>query len=131
MRWVPVLLAVAWLVPSVMVGLHLIQDTPPASVSLSATPPNLTASSELNSYGGDAYTGIQNAAAYTEKAVVDGVNGLATFQLDLQKELAAQDASRAADSQAHIEDGLGFLIIGVAVVYFTLAITRLSRNTLV
>jgi hypothetical protein len=91
------------------------------------TTPSLTASSELSAYGGDAYTGIQNAAAYTEQAVVNGVNELATFQLALQKAVAAEDAHHSASAQAHVEDGLGFLSIGVAVVNLTVALTRLTN----
>jgi hypothetical protein len=127
MHWLPLLLAVAWLIPSVLVGLNLIQDKPNRAESISVTTPSLTASSDLVTYGGDAYTGIQNAAAYTEKAVVDGTNELAAFQLDLAKAEAAADARRSASNQARLEDGLGFLIIGVAVVNLTIALSRVFR----
>ena len=86
------------------------------------------ASSERTSYGGDAYTGIQNAASDTEHAVVVGVNELATFQLALQQAIAAQDSQRSADLEAHVQDGLGFLIIGIGVLNLTVAMTRLTQR---
>ena len=129
--WLPLVLAVLWAVPSVMVGLDLIQDTPSAAVSLTASAPNLSSTSEELAYGGDAFTGIQNAAAETEKAVVDGFNQLGTFQLELQKSTAEQQARQAASSQARLEDGLGWILIALAVVNLTVAVGRLTAGRVV
>lgn len=126
-RWVPLALAVGWLIPSVIFGLKLIQDEPSAASALNVTPPNLSAMSAHILYGGDAYSGIQNAASDTEHAVVKGTNALAAFELSLQQAAAAQDAARSANSQARIEDGLGFLLIAIAVLNCTVALGRLTN----
>lgn len=126
--WVPLVLALLWSIPSVIVGVNLITDSPSPTVSVQASAPNLSSNAEEIAYGGDAYTGIQNAAAETEKAVVDGFNQLGTFQLALQRSVAEQQARNAAASQAHVEDGLGWLLISLAVVNLTVALGRMNSG---
>lgn len=130
-QWVPLVLALLWAIPSVVVGVNLITDTPSSAVSVGAAAPSLTSSSEELAYGGDAYTGIQNAAAETERAVVDGFNQLGSFELELQRSVAQQQAKRAAASQAHVEDGLGWLLISLAVLNITVAVGRLTSGRVV
>src|SRR4051794_23196304 len=71
LRWIPLALAMLWLVASVIVGIGLMKDEP-AKVSAPSVPtPALSATSEHSLYGGDAYTGIQNAASDTEHSLVE------------------------------------------------------------
>jgi hypothetical protein len=128
LRWIPLALAMLWLIASVIVGLKLIQDEPDEVSALGVPTPTLSASSEHIFYGGDAYTGIQNAASDTEHAVVEGVNQLAAFQLALQQAMAEQDSRRSSSMQSEMQKGLGFLIIGLGVLNFTVALTRTSKS---
>jgi hypothetical protein len=128
LRWIPLALAVLWLIASVIVGVQLMQHDPEEVSALDVTAPKLSASSEHVFYGGDAYTGIQNAAADTEHAVVDGVNQLGAFQLALQKAVADQENRQSASVQTEMQKGLGFLIIGVGVLNVTVALTRLRKS---
>lgn len=48
----------------------------------------LKSSTEISAYGGDAYTGIQNAAAYTEQAVIEAANSQGEDARDLKRVLA-------------------------------------------
>jgi len=111
----------------VIVGVQVIQAKPAEVSALRVPTPSLSASSEHLFYGGDAYTGIQNAASDTEHAVVHGVNQLAAFQLALQRAVAEQDSQRAATTHSETQKGLGFLIIGVGVLTFTVALTRTTE----
>src|SRR3954453_22365595 len=76
-------LASLWLIASVAAGVWLFTGTKSGAVHLRASRPTLTAQSTQASYGGDAYTGIQNAASDTEHAVVEGSNQLAGVSQDL------------------------------------------------
>jgi hypothetical protein len=126
LRWIPLALAMVWLVASVIVGAELMQAET-ANVSAPTVPiPALSPTSEHSVYGGDAYTGIQNAASDTEHSLVDGVNQLAAFQLALAQAVAKQDSQRSSSMQSEIQKGLGFLIIGLGVLNFTVALTRAS-----
>jgi hypothetical protein len=121
--WVALTLATLWLIASVIVGVQVIQAKPAEVSALRVPTPSLSASSEHLFYGGDAYTGIQNAASDTEHAVVQGVNQLAAFQLALQR----ADSRRARTTHSETQKGLGFLIIGVGVLTFTVALTRTTE----
>jgi hypothetical protein len=121
-------LAVLWLIMSVVVGLKLMQDNPEAVSALDVSTPQLATSSDHVVYGGDAYSGIQNAASDTEHAVVDGVNEMAKFQLQLQQAVATEDRQRWSLMQSKIEDGFGYLVIGVGVLNLTVALTRLTKS---
>jgi hypothetical protein len=126
LRWIPLALAMIWLFASVFVGVRLMQDEAAKVTAPSVPTPALSPSSEHTLYGGDAYTGIQNAASDTEHSLVEGVNQLATFQLALQQAVAEQDNQRSSSMRAEMQKGLGFLIIGLAVLNFTVALTRTS-----
>ena len=121
-RLAGVLIASVWLAISIGVGIWLIVATPGGSTKFSVRSIHLTAASQQQSYGGDAYTGIQNAASDTEHAVVDGVN----VMTDTQVALARSSAEQRHDIAAHIAVGLGALVIGVGVANFTQALRRSS-----
>lgn len=123
-HWIPLALAVLWLIGSVIAGVNLMLHDPIEDSALDVSTPSLSASSGQVSYGGDAYTGIQNAAANTESAVVDGVNELGTFELALQQAMDDQESRRSQSMQFELRNGLGFLIIGIGVLNFTVALTR-------
>lgn len=128
LHWVPVLIAGGWLIASVVIGVGFIQEAPESAAAVTVETPELSASSSYSFYGGDAYTGIQNAASDTEHAVVDGVNGLAEFQLALEQKLAAQEARRWAESESRLHDALGFSIIGLGVLTFVVALGRATSS---
>lgn len=124
LRWIPLTLATLWLIVSTIVGVKLIQSEPAEVSALNVPTPTLSASSDHVFYGGDAYTGIQNAASDTEHAVVEGVNELAKFQLALQRSVAEQDSKRSSNIQSEIQQGLGYIVIGLGVLTFIVALTR-------
>ena len=121
---VSLVLASLWLIASIVVGAVLMLGGPTQPADSTTTLPNLTSSATKELYGGDAYTGIQNAAADTENAVVKGTNGLAQLQLSIAQSQAAADKGAAKN----LEFGLGFLIIGVGVLTFTSALQRFGRR---
>ncbi len=113
-------LAAVWLAVSVAGGAWLFFGTDSGAVTLHATKPVLAAESSHTVYGGDAYTGIQNAASDTEHAVVDGTNGLA----NLSQELADSSASFNRGLANRMQQGLGILVVGVGLLNFTVAMSR-------
>lgn len=125
-RWIALAVACVWLVASVVIGMEIMKGSSSASPSLSATMPQLTPSAKRMSYGGDAYTGIQNAAAETENSVIKSANGLAELAVDLENASADYNRGLVQDAVSPLAKGLGFLIIGVGVVNFTIALSRVS-----
>lgn len=94
-------------------------------VHLNASSPVVTSEAERSVYGGDVYTGIQNAAADTEQAVVAGTNSLAVQAQGLAD-------SSAGFNQAllnHIQQGLAVLIVGVGILNFTVALSRFADRS--
>jgi hypothetical protein len=115
-----VLVASVWLVASVAAGIWLFVGASSDPVRLSATRPYLTPDSVHIAYGGDAYTGIQNAASDTEHAVVDATNGMVAFSQDLAESSAGFNRGLAN----RVEQGLAVLIVGVGLLNFTVAMSR-------
>lgn len=113
--WLPVSLAAAWLVASLVAGLHVMNMPFDVTAGQGGSAPQLTARSMRSAYGGDAYTGIQNAASDTEHAVVAGTNEMAAVTVSLAEKnraLSVQVAQRQWDSWTF---SLGFLIISAGV----------------
>lgn len=123
-RTLSLVLATVWLAVSVAVGVWLFTGVKTSAIQLNATKPNLSAQSANSAYGGDAYTGIQNAASDTEHAVVDSANGLSQFSQELAESSATLD--RALSNR--LQQGLGILIIGVGVLTFIVALSRTSDS---
>jgi hypothetical protein len=105
-------------------------------ISLGATRADLTAVSKLQIYGGDAYTGIQNAAADTEHSVVDGVNALAAEIGDLDnaratfdRDVATATAQAHQKQLAHLSIGVGVAVVGIGIATFTVALFRYADST--
>ncbi|GCD88573.1 hypothetical protein [Nocardioides sp. LS1] len=106
------ILAGAWLACSIVVGLWLMISSHSIAsdeVRLAPIPGTST-----TSYGGDAYTGIQNAAANT----VNGVRALARFD-SVQARVERRESSRT-------NVGIGFIVIGIGVANFNVALMRRS-----
>jgi hypothetical protein len=120
---VAIAIASVWLVASLAVGFVVITGGQ-AGDPVTASPPQLSSLTQQQFYGGDAYTGIQNAAADTQNAVVSGVNQLGEFQ----PELARSQAASAEAGARSIRLGLGFLVIGVGVAVFTSALQAYARS---
>ena len=112
----PLLVAVAVLLGSLVGAVWLVAAAPEAVDGPTAKP--IEASAEYSAYGGDAYTGIQNAAADTANAVVLGSNTTADLLSAIYDESAAADARR----WAHLYRALAVLLVllGVANVGRTL-----------
>lgn len=122
LNWVSLILATLLLIASVGVGVWLIESAPDGARTAEAN--QLATHSDLVTYGGDAYTGIQNAAAYTEAAVVDEANTLSALASQLHKEQAAADTER----WGHLWDGLAALIILIGAANFILALQRFAAH---
>lgn len=103
-------IAALWLACSLAVGLWLmISSHTIASHDVSM---RTIAETNAQAYGGDAYTGIQNATANTANAV----KALARF------DDANARIERRVSSRANI--GIGFIVISIGVVNFNLALRR-------
>jgi len=107
------------LVSAIAFALWLTTEAPEVSPN-SATRPDLSASADYSVYGGDAYTGIQNAAVDTEVAVIAGANALS----ELAIELDAERAAAVADQWHHLWVALAALIVTVGAVNFNVALQR-------
>jgi hypothetical protein len=115
-------LAGLWLIASVAAAASLYTGVRTGPVHLTASSPLVASKAERSMYGGDAYTGIQNAAADTEQAVVSGANGLATQA----QELADSSAGFNQGMVNHLREGVAVLIVGVGILNFTVALSRFS-----
>ena len=115
---IALVLAALLLAAAVVAGILLISTAPGAPQTPTAQ--NLSSSAVRSYYGGDAYTGMQNAAADTENAVVDAANASATHASALN---ASQLEAEAA-WWGHLWKGLSVLIIVIAAGNF---ITSLQR----
>lgn len=112
-------LAALLLAASVAVAVWLINSAP----EVPGTPDAQKVSSLAGrtSYGGDAYTGIQNAAADTENSVVAGTNSVTKYAGALQENQLAADAAW----WGHLCKGLAALIVAIGAGNF---ITVLQRS---
>jgi hypothetical protein len=123
---VALVIAVIWLIVSVAAGAWLIKTAGTDDQVMSpAKAPRLSATSALSAYGGDAYTGIQNAAADTEHSVVNGFNSLAAYQQALAQAKADSDLA----TSERLQQALGLLIIGLGVLTFVVAASHGRRAT--
>lgn len=112
------ILATALLVASVLAGFWLIDSAPDAPRTPTASELSAVAAHEY--YGGDAYTGIQNAAADTENAVVVGANELAELASELQETQLEADAAW----WTHLWTALAALIVVIAAANFINVLQR-------
>jgi hypothetical protein len=119
---VSLILAALLLVASVVVGFWLIDTAPKQAGTAKAK--ELTSKSEMSIYGGDAYTGIQNAAAETERSVVESANTLAALESAQHSKQAAADAER----WGHLWKALAALVIAVGAANFTIALQRFAAT---
>ena len=126
--WLSLAVAALWLVVTVVVGVPLMSGGGLSTPSLPMGQADLTPSSFHSSYGGDAYTGIQNAASDTEHAVIAATNAqlasdrqLAEWNADFQAELAKAQA-------APVARGLGLVLIGTGVGPFAVTLALFSRK---
>lgn len=101
----PVALAILVLVLAFAGTVWLVAAAPEPADGPRAEP--LTAAADYAAYGGDAYTGIQNAAADTANAVVAGANAANELASALHEESAAADAAH----WAHLYRGLAVLLV--------------------
>ncbi|MEO6471878.1 MAG: hypothetical protein ABIR57_08225 [Aeromicrobium sp.] len=119
---VSLVLAALLLAASIAFGLWLVNSSP--RVDRSPTAAQLTSSATRESYGGDAYTGMQNAAADTENAVVEGTNAITDNASALVR--AQQQGENALWN--HLWKGLAVLIIVLAASNFIRVLQGCSRT---
>lgn len=121
-RTVSVITSATWLVASLTIGIIVMiprGDDFDTIQTLTRTENDLSARSYRSAYGGDAYTGIQNAASDTEGAVVDGANRTAERLANVEGSIVASANSLGArlDSSTQqtnmIRLGLGAVVISV------------------
>ena len=118
MNLISLVLSALLLAATVAAGMWLISTAP--GVPQSPTAQRLSSSAARSFYGGDAYTGIQNAAADTENSVVAAANASANHASTLQ----ASQLDAEAAWWGHLWKGLSALIIVIAAGNF---ITTLQR----
>lgn len=111
-------LATLLLAGSIFVGVWLITSVPVGATAPAAR--GVAAEASRESYGGDAYTGIQNAVADTENAVVAGANSINKYARDMR--VAELNTERAW--WEHLSTGLAALIIVLASANFITVLQR-------
>ena len=119
---ISLVLAALLLVASVVVGFWFIDAAPKQAGTAKAK--QLTSNSEMVIYGGDAYTGIQNAAAETERSVVESANTLAALASAQHADQAVADAER----WGHLWKALAALVIALGAANFTVALQRFAAT---
>ena len=102
------------LVCSLVAGGWLIRDVPEGVHGVG--PGHARSQAQHIEYGGDAYTGIQNAAAETEQAVVEQTNTLAG--------LAAAQVNEQTAEWNRLWTALGLLIMLLGGINFVVALQR-------
>ncbi len=113
-------LASLLLAGSIAVGVWLVTSAPVAPSAPAAA--ELTREASRQSYGGDAYTGIQNAAADTEQSVVAGANSINGFARDLR----VAEINAESSWWGHLWKGLAALIIVLASANFITVLQRVG-----
>lgn len=118
LRALPLLLATLGLIGSVVAAVWLTSAVP----SHAGVPDTelLTAQGDYETYGGDAYTGIQNAAADTEVAVIEAGNA----SMEQARENLATQLEQAGEQWRHLYTVLAMLVVAVGLATFTLALQR-------
>ena len=111
-------LATLLLAGSIAVGVWLVTAAPVGAVAPAAR--GIATEASRESYGGDAYTGIQNAAADTENSVVAGANSINKYARDMRvAELNTESAW-----WGHLWIGLAALLIVLASINFIAVLQR-------
>lgn len=126
--FLPLAFAGVWFVVSLVFGVGLmspVEVTGPAFLPKGAP---LEPTSRPMAYGGDAYTGIQNAASATEHAVVEVGNHVVAANTALAGELSKAQRDVVLESTAAIQRGLGFLVIASGVVPLILVLPPLVNS---
>jgi hypothetical protein len=116
--FVPLALAAFLLLSSVVAAAWLVKAAPTDTWNPSAE--HLQAQSGHVAYGGDAYTGIQNAAADTEHAVVVGSNAVTDLVAAEHKDRSIADAER----WAHLWKAIAVLMVLLAGANFVIVLQR-------
>lgn len=129
MPWlVAMVVAAVWLVVTIVIGILTMAQTTPPTPALPGLPQDLTPSSYRSAYGGDAYTGIQNAAADTENAVIEAANAQRAADAALAN-WSAQYEGKLAEAQLQpLARGVGFLLIGTGIAPFVVTLAAYPRR---
>jgi hypothetical protein len=85
---------------------------------------DLASLAERSSYGGDAYTGMQNAAADTENSLVAGTNKMIGLASALQENQLEADAAW----WGHLSKGLAALVVAIAAGNFITVLQRFGTT---
>ncbi|MFT0763078.1 hypothetical protein VRY54_08480 [Actinomyces sp. F1_1611] len=82
----------------------------------------------MQAYGGDAYTGIQNAAADTANAVTNGVNSLNQTQVAAARAAADYQGELLAAQFAPLRYGVAVIIVAAGLINLTVTLAFTGRR---
>lgn len=132
---IAMVLATGYMVASIVAGVGLMHPGQVRAASIHTTEAELSSQSLRKAYGGDAYTGIQNAASDTENAVVRAANMLAASEREFIEQGVNAQSDALVAMVSPIQTSLGFLIIASGVGPFLVtgglfgqALTRRRRS---
>ncbi len=123
--WVATVAAAAWLAVSAVIGAGMVSPDAQGSVPLSDHMVTISSTSYRQAYGGDAYTGIQNAASDTEHAVVAASNA----NVEALEAIGRALAVRQGVTSDSVTAATGWLLISIGVSTF-LVVFSLNFRTL-
>lgn len=121
-------LSAVWLLVCLAIGLSIML---PKDAALPTMPPayaELMSNSSRTSYGGDAYTGIQNAASDTEKAVIAAANSAQMSSRAIEKWRADFEANALNYATSPLRLGIGTLVIGSGLLPLVVSLALMGRR---
>lgn len=126
LSYVALSVAAAWMVMAIVVGVLIVQ-TPDVSRAKGTWPEALAPTSFPMTYGGDAYTGIQNAASATENSVVASANMLAEATAEATKSQTLDLQKLALSVSRPLQVGAATLVVGSGVGPFVIVLAVVAR----
>lgn len=126
-KYASLILSAIWLVAALSVGISLLIPVEMPDPSMKGAGDPLASISYRQAYGGDAYTGIQNAASDTENAVVRAGNALLENDRSLANGIVVAQRQTVLRSATPIQRAAALLVIGSGITPFVLVLAILSR----
>ncbi|OKL47895.1 hypothetical protein BSR29_05250 [Boudabousia liubingyangii] len=122
-----IVLSSVWLIASVVGSVMIfsaeeVDDSPVSRISQTVIEPE----SQHAFYGGDAYTGIQQAASDTEHTVATSANAIQKVNLDIVAWQTRTQSKALAIANRPTQLGLGFVVLGLGIVPFLFSLNSLA-----
>lgn len=127
LSYVALALAAAWMVVAIVMGILIVQP-PDVSRARATSPETLSPTSFPMTYGGDAYTGIQNAASATENSVVASGNMVAETTAKATKSQTSDLQKLALAVGRPLQVGAATLTVGSGVGPFVIVLAVVART---